>query len=266
MLQDQIKRVESNHLVEMQREKTLIERLQKSEKESSIRKTLGRVKEIIWNNIINGMNEILPNIQIIFEQKELVEKAREGISATNEEVGDMPTTTNRIIKILNSRNRYDLEELGVADRTKNILHVKKVLTKKNLSLQLEEKCQNLELTLNRFFNRIEPLNQKRLPSLFVINDKLMAREHYIKKLQGIAMDATNLSNIKGSITGKALLEAINNQIYIEHEVKHVFVVKPTFQKYSEADEIHRSLIKIKVPDEEAWSDLCDYQEERDKDD
>jgi len=69
VLQDQIKRAESNHLVEMQRAKTLIEALQKSDKESSIGNTLGRVKEIIWNNIINGMNEIWPSIQLSFCRK-----------------------------------------------------------------------------------------------------------------------------------------------------------------------------------------------------
>lgn len=176
----------------------------------------------------------------------------------------MTTASNMIIKFLNSRNRYELEELGVAERKKAILQVKKVLTKKSLNVQLEEKCQNLELTVNRFFNGIEPLNQKGLPYSFVINekdDKLMAREDYVKKIQGIATNVANLSNIKGSITGKSLLEAINNQIYIEHELKHMFVVKPTFSKYIEADEIHRRLIKINIPDEEMWSDLCDYQEE-----
>lgn len=47
VMQDQIKRVESTHSVEMQRSRTLIEKFHKSEKESSIGNTLGRVKEII---------------------------------------------------------------------------------------------------------------------------------------------------------------------------------------------------------------------------
>lgn len=67
------------------------------------------------------MSEIYPIIQIIFEQKELVEKTKEAISSTNLELGDMLVTTNRINKFLNSRNRYELEELRVADRTKTIL-------------------------------------------------------------------------------------------------------------------------------------------------
>ena len=89
----------------------------------------------------------------------------------------------------------------------------------------------------------------------------MAKEDYFKRLHHIATDAANISNIKGNITGKTLLEAIKNQIYIEHELKHVFQVKPTFVKYTEADEIYRRLIKVTVPDQEAWIDLCDYQEE-----
>lgn len=44
------------------------------------------------------MNEIWPNIQIIFEQKELVEKAKDVISTTNLELGYMPATANRINK------------------------------------------------------------------------------------------------------------------------------------------------------------------------
>lgn len=144
--------------------------------------------------------------------------------------------------------------------------VKKVLTKKSLNVQLEEKCRILELTINKFFNRMHPLHQNVLPSLFSINEKLMDRGDYVKKLQGIATDATNLSNIKGSITGKALLEGISNQIYIEHELKHVFLVKPSFTKYTDADEVYRRLNKIKILDGEVWSKLCDYQEEQDKDD
>jgi len=82
------------------------------------------------------MHEILPSIQIIFEQKELVDKSKEAILATNTELGDMPAIENIIIKFLNARNKYELEELGVANRTETILKVKKVLTKKSLNVHL----------------------------------------------------------------------------------------------------------------------------------
>jgi len=192
--------------------------------------------------------------------KELVEKTKEAISTNNLELGDMPTTTNRIIEFLNSKNRYELEELGVGDKTETILQVKKVLRKKNLTVQLEEKYQNLELIINRVFNRIEPLTKNGLPSLFVINDKLMTREYDVKRIKDIAKDVVNLSNIRGTMIGKAMLDAISNPIFIEH----VFTVKPTFVWYKETYEIYCKLIKVKIPDEEEWRKLCDYQEEQDK--
>ena len=82
---------------------------------------------------------------------------------------------------MNSKSSHELEQLQVADKTTTILEVKKVLNKKSLVTQLEERCHQLEIGVSRFFNRIEPLNKKGLPSLFVINDKLMPRTDYVKK-------------------------------------------------------------------------------------
>ena len=65
-----------------------------------------------------------------------MKKSKEAISSANLELGDMPETTNIIIKFLNSRNSYELEELGVVYMTKTILLVKKVLTKKDLNVKL----------------------------------------------------------------------------------------------------------------------------------
>lgn len=51
----------------------------------------------------------------------------------------------KIIKVLNSKTKDELEELGIEDRTETVLEVRKVLTKINVMLQLENKCQNLEM-------------------------------------------------------------------------------------------------------------------------
>lgn len=56
-----------------------------------------------------------------------MEKEKQTIANINAQLGEIPATTNNIIKFLNSKNRYELD-----DRTETILEVKKVLTKKNL--------------------------------------------------------------------------------------------------------------------------------------
>ena len=103
-------------------------------------KTLAEAKENIWTNIAKSMNEIWPMVQIMFEQHDLVLKSRKTIDKIKIELGEMPSATNEIIKFLNSKTKEELEELKVEDRTKTILEVKRVLTKRGLMLQLEEKA------------------------------------------------------------------------------------------------------------------------------
>jgi len=47
---------------------------------------------------------------------------------------------NRLIHFLNNKNRYELHELDIEDETKTILEIRNVLSKRNLMLNLEEKC------------------------------------------------------------------------------------------------------------------------------
>jgi hypothetical protein len=76
------------------------------------------------------MNEIWPIIQIIFEQNELVQRSKQAIEKIKIELGDMLTQANETIKFLNSKTKEELEELKIEDRTKTILEVKRVLTKR----------------------------------------------------------------------------------------------------------------------------------------
>ena len=72
-----------------------------------------------------------------------MEKAQEAIEIIWKELEDTPEVATQIIKFLNSKDNYELEELGIDDRTTTILEVEKINTKKNLILQLDEKCRNV---------------------------------------------------------------------------------------------------------------------------
>ena len=63
--------------------------------------------------------------------------------------------------------------------------------------------------------------------------------------------------MKGIPTGKVLFQIFENLFYLQHEVNHIFVNKATFTKYTEEYEIYRRMVKIKLPDEEAWEKWCD---------
>ena len=75
-------------------------------------------------------------------------------------------------------------------------------------LQLEEKVQNMDIGVQRFFDKIEALRKKGLPGLMVLNDKLMTLPDYKKKMATMAKDSSKFSGIQGTITGKTFLKTL----------------------------------------------------------
>jgi hypothetical protein len=220
-------------------------------------KTLAEVKDLVWTDISKSIHEIWPMIQIMFEQNELLERSKHAVEKIRSELGDMPTQANDIIRFLNSKTREELEELKIEDRTETILEVKRVLTKRGLMLQLEEKIQVMDQGVQRFFLKIDTLQRKGLPGMRVIDDRLMVLSDYTKKLIEVSKDCAKFAGIQSNITGRALMEALHWDFEIQHEIKHVFVVKPTFAKYTDMDEVYRRLLKVTVPTPIRWEELCD---------
>ena len=110
-------------------------------------KTLSEAKENIWMDICQSMTEICPLIQIMFEQHDLVQRAKHAIDRIKGDLGEIPTEANEIIKFLNSKSKEELEALQIEDRTERILEVKRILTKKGLMLQLEERVQAMDVAI-----------------------------------------------------------------------------------------------------------------------
>ena len=73
--------------------------------------------------------------------------ATEAIHKTREELGEKPEETDQLITFLNNRNGYQLDELEIEDRTSTIIEIKKVLTKRNLMLNLGKNARVSKQTL-----------------------------------------------------------------------------------------------------------------------
>ena len=75
-----------------------------------------------------------------------------------------------------------------------------MLTKRNLIRQLQEKCQVLDIGVQMFFNKLEALYKKGLPSLLVIKDKLSTWSDYSQKLLTKAKDGSKFAVVRVSMT------------------------------------------------------------------
>ena len=66
------------------------------------------------------------------------------------------------------------------------LEVRKVLSKRNLNL--EDKCQNMQVVVDRFMAKFQILKEKGLPNPLLINDKLMTQQDYDNKIRELAKE------------------------------------------------------------------------------
>ena len=114
----------------------------------------------------------------------------------------------------------------------------------------------MDVGVQRFFSKINALQNKGLPGLLVLNDKLMTLSDYKQKISMVAKDSSKFSRIQGSITGKAFLETLQLDLNIQHKIKYIFITRPTFAKYTEMDEIYRRLLKVTIPNQQRWEELC----------
>lgn len=90
------------------------------------------MKNQLWNKIIEAINDVWLSIQVIYEQRDLLKATQAEIQKTKDELGDKPEQAIELIKFLNSKNKQELEETKITDRTETILEIRKVLPKKNL--------------------------------------------------------------------------------------------------------------------------------------
>ena len=118
----------------------------------------------------------------------------------------------------------------------------------------------MDIKVQRFFSKIDALQKKGFLGLMVLNDKLMTLPNYKQKIATVANDSSKFSGIQGSITGKAFLETLQLDLSIQHEIKYIFIVKPTFAKHTKMDETYRRLLKVTIPSNLIWEELCNLIE------
>ena len=155
-----------------------------------------------------------------------------------------------MIKVLNSKNREELEEIHISDKTATIFEIKKVLQKRNLINQWQTKCEALNVIVQRFHKKFNVLNQKGLLGLVGLDNRLVRLEYYCKNLYTIVIDKSKFANIKGHITGRAFLEALQFDLMIHHQIKKLFIQNPTFDRFTEVDEIFRKKLNMEITSED----------------
>jgi hypothetical protein len=108
---------QTSYSMEKQTSDKLKQELQQLRKQKVVCNTLAEAKENIWMDISKSINEIWSMVQIMFKQKELVQRRRQAIEKIKGELGEMPIEAIQIIRFLNLKTKEGLEDLKIEDRT-----------------------------------------------------------------------------------------------------------------------------------------------------
>ena len=100
-VKEQLAKVERNYdiskinVVEKTREiKALENKVKTLEKDLTFDTPLAEIKNILWANITQSINDVWPSIQVIYEQIDLVKAAQGEIQKTKALLGQMPDQAN----------------------------------------------------------------------------------------------------------------------------------------------------------------------------
>lgn len=166
------------YLTEVHRNFKLTKQIEKYENQPLTTQMTVEAKQRIQHNINVNIIELWLSFQIIFQQDDLVQRVKPVVEKTKDAIKQKPGEAHKIIKMVNSKTRYELEEVQIQDKTCTIMEVKGILTKNNLMIQLENKCEELDLQVKIFNIELNVLQENGLVALKAYNGKLIPLENY----------------------------------------------------------------------------------------
>jgi HPt (histidine-containing phosphotransfer) domain-containing protein len=108
---------------------------------------------MFWDKIIEHVNKMLKCFIVMKEETSSAKKVEIDITRDEKELGDKPHVANKIIGNLSSMTKEELSQIGVKSRTSTIMDFEKVLTKRNLIQQVQNKLVQLQKNVQWYKNQ-----------------------------------------------------------------------------------------------------------------
>ena len=117
------------------------------------------------------------------------------------------------------------------------------------------------MNINAFIQKFRVLEEKDLPSLLTDEYRLMSHVAYVNILNTYmdsqATASSSSAREKTLQSGQSLYDNLENLFFIEHEVRHIFTVQPTFFRYTDVDETLIKMHRNQLLDDEGWQSMLE---------
>jgi hypothetical protein len=172
---------------------------------------------------------------VVYEENTLIDEAEKFVQQAFLDLGNSPQIVGRMIEFLSTHSRDALIAKGINNRNHIVLEIKRSFTKRNLIQQTQNKCIMLRKNVDTFNNRFDKLVNMGLPTVWGEKGKFLPFETYKKHVFKVIEYDKKFKQISDVLSGQIVMNMLVDGFYVLCQVKELFVVTPTYEKYTDLD-------------------------------
>lgn len=104
----------------------------------------------------------------------------------------------------------------------------------------------MNISIHKFFTKLEPLYNKLLPNLLFINENLSTWSDHSGKIMTNARESSKVIAGRFSMIGRCSWKHWRTISTFSMQIPNLFITKLTFAKYNEVNEVYRKLMKMNI--------------------
>jgi hypothetical protein len=215
-------------------------------------------KNIIWDNIANTFFKNWSYFTIVQDELDLIIVVFKYIKGTTNELDNKHDLAADIIKLLNNITKEEFKDLQVNDRTSILMDVKRLITKRILLQNAENKGRELMREISTFKNIFSVVIKHVLPSFWNKNGDLYPMKNYQNILENRRNSDSKFENLDGTFKGQDVVELLVGDFELLHNMKMIFRKLPPliYEQYINLDEAVRNLNGHRYLMGKCWKRVC----------
>ena len=193
------------------------------------------------------------------EEVSLVKKVEKDITKDEQELGDKPQVANKIIRVLNSKTKEELNQIGVKDRTSTIMYFEKVLTKRNLIQQVQSKVVHLQINVQWYKMNYKNMVEVGLPEYYSKKGNFLSLPDYQQLLISARENVNKFKGVTGILKGQTIFYLLDDDFFLLWHLRNLFQTTPTYEACTEMEKDYIRLTSCKYTSNQEWEQFAQLQ-------
>lgn len=223
------------------------------------KKDLIKAKTIIWDHIHREVKKVKDYLILLDKERELASTCMNNATLMIGNMGDKPTLAQNVINFHNSRNKAQLQFVGVTNRFDLLFQAKKYVIKDSLAKEVIAKANHLVQRAQDFKTLFKDVFNQGLPFFWTEEGMLVSEVNYLTKLQEKAKYTSVINNLDPIIKGRDIFQILDKDLFLFHETKQIIygLPPPSYKLYSDLDTLHIDLIAATFPPSSIWREIVE---------